>query len=1088
MATWAQEIDCATTKDDVGVACPNLTVSVDDASIEQGEVVLAVTTANPGVRASRRTTVEASAPGWTSAQATVGALKPGTDRPGTLRLRIPDEAGGTSHTITVTIDPSNTVDESAEDDNTATTELFVPAEPRADLTLRQASPARVENGVAVLRVIVSNDGNAPATETSVAAEAPGWTRESARVSALDPEQEATVELRLDVPADAAGAQSLTVTVDPAGAVTEASEENNAAAIRLVLPPPPATTPDFALSAARGRVAGDVVVLSATVENVGRAAASATTVEATAPGWRPARENIPSLSAGDSQNLTLRIPVPDRQREATYAFTLRVDPSDRVREQSEANNVATTTVLVPAADHPDLAVRVRGTPAVSEDEVTLTVVVGNVGDTGAAATTVQATAPGWEKAATDIPALAAGGEKTAELRLAIPGDAADGEHDLTLTVDPTGRIDEGSEANNLASVSATIPAGGATAQQDDDGLPLWPFVVAAAALLLGGLAFLALRVVRPGAGRRGHARPPHVELPDVEDLGVGAPAARTVNTGFADTAGHEISRNRTLACARDYTFWLDVGEAVAESIEKVPTPLPVFVPEEATIKVALFSLDGGFELDPEYQADSLQIDPTGSAKRLFFPLRAPKQPGTAQVRCSIYYEQTLVQSRLIRARVTVNPEDVEGALESVVDYTIAPSLDPAHLEALPRHRLSVMLNRNADGSHGFSFVGADDYKSEASFGELELQDHVRRTRGALRQAAWGDEESWEKQKRYLYEDVDLARLRRDLITLAKRGFRVYAAISAKIGDGDVTKLNELMRRPGFVQIASKESPRQLLPAAVIYDYMGFDTTARTEEYTLCPSYAGSTESSTPLEETECFQGDCPSRGRPTVVCPSGFWGFRHALGVPVSVVDGRDAPPAILRGDGRALTIAVSTDPEFTLREQHERELQALFEGYGWNYAATREETLRLLKAKRSQIVYFYCHGGVEGDTPYIQVGPTSERGITADLLFSQGIRWVDPRPLVFINGCRTTALEPEKALEFVSPLVQHAGAAGVIGTEITVFEPLARVFAKECLARFLAGEPIGEAVRRARLALLKDGNPLGLVYVPFVLAGLRLAD
>lgn len=1088
------------TNDDVGVACPNLTVSVDGASIEQGEVVLAVTTANPGVRASRRTTVEASAPGWTSAQATVGALKPGTDRPGTLRLRIPADAGGTSHTITVTIDPSDTVDESAEEDNTATREVFIPPESRPDLSVRPLSPARVEGGVAVLLVVVSNAGTAPATETSVTAEAPGWTSVNASVSALDPEGRETVELRLDVPADAAGAQRLTVTVDPADAVTEASEQNNAVAIRLVLPPAPVTSPDLLISAARGRAAGDDVVLSTTVENSGRAAAPATAVEATAPGWRPARQNIRPLSAGDSQNVTLRIAVPDRQREATHTFTLRVDPSDGVREQSEANNVATATVLVPAAGHPDLTVRVRGRPAVSDDEVALTAVVQNVGDTRAPATTVQATAAGWKDVVADIPALAPGGEETTELRLAVPADASSGEHELALTVDPTGRIDEGSEANNLASAIATIPAG--RAQQDDDGVPLWPFVVAAAALLVGGLAFFALRLVRPRAEPRSHAEydpgaeetvavgttpPPH-STPGNGAKGPAAPPPRTVNTGFADTTGQPISRNRTLACARDYAFWLDVGEAVAETIETVPGPLPGFVPDEATIKVALFSLDGGFELDPEYQADWLQIKPTGSARRLFFPLRAPEGPGTAQVRCSIYYEQTLVQSRLVRARVTDEPEDVDGALESVVDYTIAPSLDPAHLEALPGHRLSVMLNRNADGSHGFSFVGANDFKSEASFGELELQDHVRRTRGALRQAAWGDEEGWEKQKRYLYADVDLARLRRDLITLARRGFRVYAAISSKIGDGDVTKLNDLMRRPGFVQIASKESPRQLLPASVIYDYMGFDTTAGTEEYSLCPSYADSTESSTPLEETRCFQGECPSRGRETVVCPSGFWGFRHALGVPVSVVDGADAAPAILRGDERALTVAVSTDPEFTLREQHERELQALFEGYGWNYAASREETLRLLKAKKSQIVYFYCHGGVEGETPYIQVGPTSERGITADLLFSQGIRWVEPRPLVFINGCQTTALEPEKALEFVSPLVQQAGAAGVIGTEITVFEPLARVFAKECLARFLAGAPIGEAVRGARLALLKDGNPLGLVYVPFVLAGLRLDD
>ena len=68
----------------------------------------------------------------------------------------------------------------------------------------------------------------------------------------------------------------------------------------------------------------------------------------------------------------------------------------------------------------------------------------------------------------------------------------------------------------------------------------------------------------------------------------------------------------------------------------------------------------------------------------------------------------------------------------------------------------------------------------------------------------------------------------------------------------------------------------------------------------------------------------------------------------------------------------------------------------------------------------------------------------------------------------------------------------MIGTEITIFEPLAVKFAEECLQRFLGappykeGMPIGEAVRGARLELLRLGNPLGLVYIPFVMASLRM--
>ena len=98
------------------------------------------------------------------------------------------------------------------------------------------------------------------------------------------------------------------------------------------------------------------------------------------------------------------------------------------------------------------------------------------------------------------------------------------------------------------------------------------------------------------------------------------------------------------------------------------------------------------------------------------------------------------------------------------------------------------------------------------------------------------------------------------------------------------------------------------------------------------------------------------------------------------------------------------------------------------------------------------------------------------------------RPLVFINGCHTTALTPDVPLEFVSLFLEMSEASAVIGTEITIFEPLAVAFAEAFLPRFLAGTPLGEAVRGARLALLKDGNPLGLVYIPYALAGLRLVQ
>ena len=63
----------------------------------------------------------------------------------------------------------------------------------------------------------------------------------------------------------------------------------------------------------------------------------------------------------------------------------------------------------------------------------------------------------------------------------------------------------------------------------------------------------------------------------------------------------------------------------------------------------------------------------------------------------------------------------------------------------------------------------------------------------------------------------------------------------------------------------------------------------------------------------------------------------------------------------------------------------------------------------------------------------------------------------------------------------------MIGTNITIFPSMASVFPQEFFGQFLReGVSIGAAVRSARLKLLDYGDPLGLVYIPFVYAGLKL--
>jgi hypothetical protein len=468
-------------------------------------------------------------------------------------------------------------------------------------------------------------------------------------------------------------------------------------------------------------------------------------------------------------------------------------------------------------------------------------------------------------------------------------------------------------------------------------------------------------------------------------------------------------------------------------------------------------------------------------------------GLCRLLCNIYYEQLLIQSRLVSAQVATAPE-YGPAMQSLLLYSLSRKLSSKELARVEAHDASMLMLDDADGSVGFCFLGRREgelIKGHALDDQAAAQDLIEQARDALRLAAWGDEEPWDESKPYRYDGADASQkmtmLRGDLIRLAIRGYRFYCFLMKHlVSDKEAREAYErLMRPPGLLQFANR-SARMLFPAALIYDY-DFDTNADPSNYRLCDGFVKALKTEAPLEQSACFQGECPSLGQDTMICPSGFWGYRHRLGMPLSAAT--DAPPDITYQGSPRLFLGVWTGQDFRLRENHENNLKTL-SSFNWERAATRAQALDLLKSLKPHLVYFYCHGGWDKreKIPFILVGQTGERAITPDNLGWKGIWWKEPRPLVFINGCHTTALEPDKAIEFVQAFVEDANAAGVIGTDITVFEPLASCFAEECLKPFLAGADIGGAVRTARLALLKSLNPLGLAYLPFAVASLRLAQ
>lgn len=588
--------------------------------------------------------------------------------------------------------------------------------------------------------------------------------------------------------------------------------------------------------------------------------------------------------------------------------------------------------------------------------------------------------------------------------------------------------------------------------------------------------------------------------------------RFVNTGFSlQTKAEDALKSKVpLMPNHSYYFWFEIGELKADTIEEKPDQVDLDrLPRDARLKVVIFSYENEIEIIRGKDVGELQVMSDGTVKviqqvvipdsippyskilkeRLFFPVHVADKEGTFRLRCNMYYEQILVHSKLIQILVSRDQKMFsEKVLKSTTEYTISKSIAPRYLVSMTPQKLSIMLNSNSEGTHCFRLFGEDNFKGDASFNAQELLYLVKQARGALRRASWNDEDNWSEDKDYRYLTADMDQFKEDLVRFAIRGYRFYLGIVQKIVPGipEVRKLKALMVKPAILEFVIKdktEASNYMFPTSMVYDY-SLNTSLPLEKYSLCPSFLKAMNEDHPLEETRCFKGDCPSRGNDSVICPSGFWGFRHSIGMPLGSASETNCEISYVQGP----EITVSVYSDFDEWPQHKAALKKCIPQTVWNFSDTRLETLTSLQTTTPHVVYFYCHGGIAGEIPFIMVGGDEEEyGITPENLLNAEIWWENPQPLVFINGCHTTALEPKNALNFVTSFIKMHHAAGVIGTEITIFESLGRAFAEECLRLFLVEEkPIGDAIRETRLKLLKQGNPLGLVYNAYSNASLRL--
>lgn len=583
----------------------------------------------------------------------------------------------------------------------------------------------------------------------------------------------------------------------------------------------------------------------------------------------------------------------------------------------------------------------------------------------------------------------------------------------------------------------------------------------------------------------------------------------VSMGLAEhEAPRRALKDRTLAKSSRYLLWVEISpRAVPGSLSEV-APLTE-LQEGDVIDVIAFPFRGQLALEgPRHgrvkllaagnqvlQAAWTGVPEEPGRPTLFFALQTPAKAGRFGMRCNLYCRGVLLQSHLVRVEVTARARKQAHALDRELDYNLSESLDTSRLPPESACRVSWFLNDDGDGTHSFRFVsskaGVPEHVGDAHVDGVQLQEMVQYAREALRWAAWGTKQPWTPGLPCRFADrFERDALKPVLIELAMRGANLWMEIAAQfafVGD-TYDSLRELMRTPGQVQIALKKSIGSVIPMALIYDYP-LDAAVPPAEAKVCETAFDAIAAGRPLVDEPCFNGACPHYGADDVVCPGGFWGFRHDLGLPLHLPKGQVAA-VIPRGDGVRAFAPISTDQAFVMRDPHLAQLTAQLK-MPLEILRDRDACLDRLKEAR-QLVYFYCHGGLTAArTPYLQVGALGSRNIVAQSLVNARISWRGAlRPLVILNGCHTTAASPDEMFSMLTAFATHCNAAGVIGTEITNFELIAGIFGSELLRNFLGSNDkdrqLGRAVRLGRLALLAKGNPLGLMYIPFALPSLQL--
>ena len=334
----------------------------------------------------------------------------------------------------------------------------------------------------------------------------------------------------------------------------------------------------------------------------------------------------------------------------------------------------------------------------------------------------------------------------------------------------------------------------------------------------------------------------------------------------------------LLARSDDGHWLQVVAASDEfSIE--PVPYNLFLPVIGPSWVCNCAPGGKHSCDEQSRSD-----------HLFIPTKAPDKAGTAHVRIALYFLKNLVQSQLLTAEVSDEPQLGSG-YSSSIDYSLTANLQDVGF--LPQRTVNILTDQVADGASKLVINCGGDTAINLP---LPTEGRVRTALDLVRKALsdihfeeYGGQLGAAVQHRNLYDpnnSKSKEEFIEDLRKLAPVGYELYDSL---FWDGNKRKALEaaLNQTNVQIQISRPKDTSLTFPWALMY---GIPLESDPSKHKLCGVLAD--------WNGRAFSGNpsvCPHEAEhePNTVCPFGFWGYRYIIEHPPSFE--RELPDKIPSG-------------------------------------------------------------------------------------------------------------------------------------------------------------------------------------------------